>query len=226
MKTKILITLSILFIFSLFGCQNSEKSESETKSSKVEGAASISGESSGSNTEVDETQNKAEKDDKKTEQTKNRIETIYTDLEASKCKTTESNEEEAWSVQECPGVAGYKLQVTEGDLRQTINVLAPSGEKYELDFTQKVSSAFSSFGNKAEWRVKKSNGKIQPIALITRYNVSENPEDSSKLTSYLVVIKFDGEFICITDIVKPIKDANVKARELADVAATKPCLQK
>lgn len=156
----------------------------------------------------------------------NSIESIYTDLAAEKCKTIESNNEEAgWIVQECPGISVYKLEVTEGDLRQTINVISASGDKWELDFPGNVSPAFSSFGEKAEWRVKRIDGATTPIALITRYNVSDNPEHPEKTTSYLVVTKFSGEFVCITDIVKPVPDANEKARELADNSADKPCLQ-
>ena len=155
------------------------------------------------------------------------IESIYTDLAAEKCKTISSNEEEGgWSVQECPGIGIYKLEVTEGDLRQSINIKSTSGDKWELDFPANVSNAFSSFGDKAEWRVKKTDGKITPIALITRYNAAENPENPEKLTSYLVVAKFEGEFVCITDIVKPMPNANESARELADKSAAKPCLMK
>ena len=77
-------------------------------------------------------------------------------------------------MQECPGISVYKLEVTEGDLRQSINVIAASGDKWELGFPANVSSAFSSFGDKAEWRVKKTDGKITPIALITRYNAAES----------------------------------------------------
>ena len=68
-------------------------------------------------------------------------------------------------------------------------------------------------------------GKVQPIALITRYNAAEDPEMPEKPVSYLVVAKFENEFVCITDIVKPMPNANEKARELADQSAGKPCLQ-
>jgi hypothetical protein len=90
----------------------------------------------------------------------------------------------------------------------------------------KVSGAFSYLGEKAEWRVKNVNGKIQPVVLIIRFNASENPDNPEKVTSYLVVTKFDGEFVCITDIVKPIAKQNEKARELANVASSKPCFQR
>lgn len=152
-----------------------------------------------------------------------KIESIYTDLGEKKCKTTDSNEEEAWIVQECPGVGGYKLEVTEGDLRQTLNLINPNGKIKELDFQQNVSGSFSTLGEKAEWRVKKSDGKEKPFALIVRFNVSENPDKPEKNTSYLVVVKISGESSCITDVVKPMAEANQKARDLADASEKKPC---
>lgn len=162
---------------------------------------------------------------KKENQKGDQIESIYTDLDPKKCKTIESEMEGYYSVQECPGVAGYKLQVVESDIRQTINVIAPSGGKYELDFPKNVSYAFSYVGQKAEWRVRKEDGRIRPVALIVRYNTSGIPEADIKDMSYLVVTKFEGEFICITDVVKPVKNANEKARQLADASAGKPCLK-
>lgn len=158
-----------------------------------------------------------------------KIESIYTDLDADKCKTIESSDEGSGSyVGECKGVGNYKLEVIEGDIRQSINVIhKQSGDKWELDFIGKVSSGFSSVGSKAEWRIKRINGKIQPIALIVRYNVSVPTEDGrNKNHSSLIVTKFDGEFVCITDVVPPMRKQNEKARELADVAASKPCYQK
>lgn len=229
METNILRTILLLSVLIFIGCEKAENTEPlEEQKTNVQGAVS---ENSNENSSSQEPANKAEntEDDKAAESASvnkgDKIESIYTDLSESKCKTTNLNEEEQWSVQECPGIEGYKLEITEGDLRQTINVLAPSGGKYELDFQRNVSLGFSAFGEKAEWRVKKVDGKTQPIALITRFNVNDNPEKPEKPTSYLVVTKFDGEFVCITDVVKPIKNANEKARELADVAPTKPCLK-
>ncbi len=100
---------------------------------------------------------------------------------------------------------------------------APNKKKYELNLWTVVSSSFSSIGEKAEWRVTKKNNKDVPLALIVRFNASENPEDSSKITSYLVVSKITDKQICVTDVVKPGSDANEKARQLADAVADKPC---
>ena len=153
-----------------------------------------------------------------------KIESVYTSLDAKDCKTLESETEGAgWYRGECKGVGGYKLNLTEGDIRQSIDVITPNKKKYELDFIGNISSGFSAVGLKAEWRVTGSGKSVSPVALIVRFNVSENPEDSSKTTSYLIVSKITKGEICITDIVKPMAKQNEKARDLADSSAAKPC---
>lgn len=156
-----------------------------------------------------------------------KIESVYTDLSDTKCKTLESNPDEGGSyVGECPGVGGYKLQVLEGDLRQTINIIQLKSEnKRELDLWS-IKGGFSSVGDKAEWRVITKGKTVKPIALIVRFNVSEDPDDTSKITSYLLVIKMGGKTACVTDVVEPSKNQNVKARQLADKSAGKPCYKR
>lgn len=150
---------------------------------------------------------------------------VYTDLAANKCKTLESNPDEGGSYRgECKGVGGYKLEVLEGDIRQSINVVSPSGEKSELNFWTNVSGAFSYVGAKAEWRVAGKGKKAKPYALIVRFNASENTEKPEIATSYLVVTKLTKDTTCITDIVKPAKNQNLTARKSADQSANKPCL--
>jgi hypothetical protein len=49
---------------------------------------------------------------------------IYTNLTGRQCKTLKSTSAEGGSYEgQCPGVAGYKLLVQEGDLRQNIVVI-------------------------------------------------------------------------------------------------------
>ncbi len=154
-----------------------------------------------------------------------KIESVYTDLTTKKCKTIEQTDDEGGSYRgECAGVGGYKLEVLEGDLRQSINVVAPNGTKYELNLWTTVSGGFSSLGEKAEWRVVRTGKTVKPAALIVRYNVSENPEKPEQTTSYLVVVKITKNLACVTDAVKPtVKNQNVKAHQLADASAQKPC---
>jgi hypothetical protein len=143
---------------------------------------------------------------------------VYTNLDGKTCKTLESDSSGAGSYRgRCPGVAGYKLDMLEGDIRQTINVIAPNKKTFELNFWGYFGS-FSSVGQKAEWRMK---GKT-PVALIIRYNVA-GTEDSSKNTSYLMVSKITKNEICVTDVVNPSKTQNAEAQKLADAAAAKPC---
>jgi hypothetical protein len=145
---------------------------------------------------------------------------IYTSLKAKDCKASGTPVEDGYRGI-CPGVNAYALELLEGDLRQTINVIAPDKKKYELELWSNVSSGFSSLGAKAEWRME---GKI-PVALILRFNASENPDDASKIKSYLVVVKIAKNDVCIIEILMPSKGQNLEARKLADTPAKRICQQ-
>jgi hypothetical protein len=150
---------------------------------------------------------------------------VYTDLKVKACRTLESRTSEAgWYLGRCPGVAGYKLLLQEGDLRQDLTVVTPGGKKHLLRLPELIGSSFSSLGEKAEWRMQRRGGKAAPVALIVRFNLS-NPEDSSKITSYLAVAKITSGQICVTDKINPGANANQQARDAADRAAQKPCLK-
>ena len=146
---------------------------------------------------------------------------VYSSL--SGCKLVKTGRD--WSVQACRGVGGYNLQLEYDDSRESITVFSPDRQQHSLNFWQVVSSGFSSVGQKAEWRVTKKNGKVVPHALIVRFNASENPEDSTRVTSYLVVAKITPEKICVTDKIAPSATANEEARSAADASADKPCLE-
>lgn len=148
-----------------------------------------------------------------------KITSVYTGLDEKSCKVIELDAEGAgWYRGICPGVGGYRLELTEGDLRQTINVVAPDKRTYRLAFNS-ISSAFSYTGAKAEWRMK---GK-KPVALIVRFNANEDVENHKKVTSYLSVTKITPNEVCVVDVIKAGKDQNLQARRSADNAATKPC---
>jgi hypothetical protein len=150
---------------------------------------------------------------------------VYTNMTTKACRTVKSTSAEGGSyVGICSGVAGYKLQLEEGDLRQNIQVITPAGQKHSLELWNVVGSSFSSLGDKAEWRIKRAGAKVTPVALIVRYNVAD-PENSTKSTSWLAVAKITSAKICVTDKIAPKADANVAARAAADIAATKPCLE-
>ncbi len=147
---------------------------------------------------------------------------VYTSLEEKQCRSVKSpNADEDDMEIRCRGTAGYQLVVTEGDLRQNIVVVTPKGAKHSLDLWDVVSGGFSHVGPKAEWRMVKQ----KPVALIIRYNASEDAEHPDKKSSYLVVTKITATEICVTDKIAPGANANEEARRAADSAAAKPCLK-
>jgi hypothetical protein len=149
------------------------------------------------------------------------ITSVYSSL--YKCKLVSRGQDS--STQACVGVGGYNLRLEYGDVRESITVVSPDGRKHPLNFWSVISSGFSSVGQKAEWRVTKKRGKLIPLALIVRFNASENPEDSTKVTSYLAVAKITPQKICVTDKIAPGPQANEEARRAADASANKPCLE-
>lgn len=147
------------------------------------------------------------------------VKSVYTDLADTKCKTLELTEDEGGSYKgECKGVGGYKLWLIEGDLRQTIIIVDPKGTEHNLKFWE-IFGGFSAVGDKAEWRTK--NGK--PNSLIVRLNVSEDPENSDKRTSYLIVAKITPAETCVVSVIKPSRTQNAEARKAADISGKTPC---
>jgi len=147
---------------------------------------------------------------------------VYTSLGDKQCRKIKSAEagDDGYEGR-CRGTAGYSLLLSEGDLRQNITVITPKGTQHSLDLWNVVSGGFSSVGPKAEWRL----AKAKPVALIIRYNASEDPESPNKNTSYLAVAKITATEICVTDKILPGPKANEDARRAADAASTKPCLK-
>ncbi|HEU0301770.1 MAG TPA: hypothetical protein VFR37_20115 [Longimicrobium sp.] len=148
------------------------------------------------------------------------IRSAYTPLDEAQCRVTDFDEESQSSTSRCPGVAGHVLNVHDGDLRASIDIVTPDGRAHELNYWHVITSGFSGLGPRAEWRMRGE----RPIALIVRVNASENPEDSSIITSYLAVAKITARQICVTDRIAPAPDANEAARRAADASADRPCL--
>lgn len=149
----------------------------------------------------------------------------YTNIDVRKCASISADEESGSASWRCNGITGYKVIVSEGDLRQTIDVIAPNRKKHELNLWGVVSGGFSSLGDKIEWRMKRVGGRPTPVAMIVRFKASEDPDDSSKITSYLVVAKVTPSQICVVDKIAPGANQNVLAQRSADDASTKPCLE-
>jgi hypothetical protein len=217
MRTYALFFLFAL-AFSLQGCNG-------TESGPVDG--SIAGERSADGTVLQAGQKGIVSPTPPEDADGGKVDSLYTTLDPEKCETIELDEEGAgYSLQKCEGAFGYGLEVSEGDIRQTIIVTDPAGKRHDLDLVNVVSSGFSSVGKKAEWRFRTENGKKVPFALIVRYDVNEDPSGATKVTSYLTVSKITSDAVCVTDVVKPIKNANERARVLALDAHAKPCLKR
>ena len=152
------------------------------------------------------------------------LQSVYTDFKS--CKTIERDDASAgYELDQCEGVGGYKLLLESGDDRQNITVVKPDGSKHDLLFGQIGGGGFSGVGEKAEWRVKRQNGHLVPVALIVRFNVSTDPSDSTKITSYLTITKITPQEVCRVGEIEPSPAANEEARRAADNAAAKPCIK-
>jgi hypothetical protein len=148
---------------------------------------------------------------------------VYTDLRAEKCKTSEQSSIEDGYVGICGGVAGFALEISEGDLRQNIQVISPTKKKFDLGLWT-LYSGFSSLGEKAEWRMQGALPTAVPVALIVRFKVAD-AEVADKITSYLIVTKISKASACVVDVVLPSKTQNADAQKVADKAATMACLE-
>lgn len=151
---------------------------------------------------------------------------VYTDLAGGKCKsavTEGGGGGGASSVTRCPGVAGFRLVVLDDDDRQSVTVVRPDGTEHPLDLWHTVSGAFSTVGQRAEWRVRRRGGRDEPFALIVRFNYVASPDAPDKLISSLVVVKIIPGTVCVADVIPPSADANERARRAADSSAARPC---
>lgn len=139
-----------------------------------------------------------------------------------KCRTLELNEDEGgWSVQLCPGLAGYRLRVTEGDLRQNVVVLLPGGGERSLALSEATrTGGFSSLGPIVEWRGRSAGRAFRPEALILRYSVVEDAERPERPTSYLLTVGLANRRPCVTAKVAPGPGQNERARRIADGPAS------
>jgi hypothetical protein len=138
----------------------------------------------------------------------------FTSLESRNCRLIEQNVEEgSYSRELCPGAAGYKLEVSESDLRQDIEVVAPDGKKTGLGLSAIVAKgAFNSLGGVAEWR---GADAARPEALIVRLNVAGGPDGDEPDVSRLVVARLKAP-ACVVAVVPPAPGQNEQARKVAD----------
>ena len=143
----------------------------------------------------------------------------YTALGGADCELLKVDAEAGGSSKRCPGVGGYRLIVQDSDARMSLDVLPPQGDAQPLALWHLASGAFSSLGERAEWRLDDAG---QPAALIVRYNAYLQPEQPDRATSYLVVAKLKPT-PCIVEVVPAGANQNERAREAADAATGMTC---
>ena len=138
----------------------------------------------------------------------------FTSIDPAKCKLLEENiEEGGWSRRLCEGVAGYKLELTDSDLRQDIIVIPAKGQRSALGLTEIVANgAFNALGKTAEWR---GPDPSSPDALIVRLGVAADPEGRKPDVSNLIVARLKPS-ACIVAVVPPGAGQNQRAQTIAD----------
>jgi hypothetical protein len=150
------------------------------------------------------------------------IKSVYSEINVDKdCTTFDLNVEGGeFANLACNGYGGYPVLIYSGDLRESLYYgFPPAGDHVWESF-----GAFNSTGAKIEWRVAIDGGRAIPFAVIHRWFVSVDPEDSSKQTEVLVVEKVgqvkeqDG---CAVGLVMASGNpqANETARKIADEQA-------
>jgi hypothetical protein len=147
------------------------------------------------------------------------FDSAYTSIQSKHCQLLESDR--MGSAQSCASFGNIKVQVIEGDLRQSITLIR-QGKYYPLDFWRTVSPAFSSLGSLIEWRYQKGQ-RDTPNGIITRLNVSIG-EDAEVTKSYLVVVKITAKAICVVGKISPRAKQNQMARKMVEVSSDMACL--
>ena len=150
---------------------------------------------------------------------KNSVQSVYTSIANKDCKTLSStNLGASFS---CEPYENIKVEVLEEDLRQSITLIRDK-KRYPLELWKSVSPSFSFLGSKIEWRFLKQE-KLNPFAMITRYNISIG-EYLEQTSSYLVVAKITKNKMCVVGKIKPQRNQNILARQMADKAESLKCV--
>lgn len=145
----------------------------------------------------------------------------YTSL--ADCPVVRENMEEgAYRLSECPGLGGRKLRLVDADARHNLIVVAADGSEHSLNLPSSFSGAFSTIGDRVEWRGPAEGVTFRPDAIVIRYDAFLKPETPEVPVSHLVVISL-GDRPCVTARIDPGDAQNERARSAAD--ALGPCLR-
>jgi hypothetical protein len=154
------------------------------------------------------------------------IESTHTGLDAASCrKEIDKSDPNETPYLVCPGAGGYALIVRRVESgRQSIDVVNPSQRVLPLNYHEVVTRHMSSLIGPAEWRVKTTNGRPIPVALIVRVQAREDNDNPEKVTrTYLAVAKIAPDEACVTDRVPDAERSEADVRSLADSAQDRPC---
>lgn len=151
---------------------------------------------------------------------------VVTSLADKTCINMPIEEEIEGSALACPGINGYKLNLYDENMRQTINVISPTGQEYPLKLWHVITRHFSSIDKTVEWRVTRLNDSSQPVAVIIRMNaqIQKDINVPPEKKSWLAVVKLGQKEICVTAKIPVSSVAINKARTEADNSKSKPCL--
>jgi hypothetical protein len=151
---------------------------------------------------------------------------IYKKFNESNCRYI--GETSINDIFECSsGIPGYKVTLVRGG-EEDLGIEAPSGRNFALNtksaisqyYPGKIDSINLAKGGTAEYRTNNRLYRSRTGGLIYRVNIKNN----GRTYSNLVVVKLSPTRVCITNVVKPMKDQNVRARQLAERAVSAPCL--
>ncbi len=147
---------------------------------------------------------------------------VTTSIDPAKCDLiTRLTEEAGYSRHRCFGVAGYRVEVVESDLRQNLELIRPDGTTTSLNLPSLVAGGgFSSLSETAEWR---GPDPRRPRTLTVRYGVNEDPDPAVAPRSYLVVIRLASP-ACVVARIAPGPRQSEEARAVADGARLPECI--
>ena len=142
---------------------------------------------------------------------------IYTSIDRKDCLTIDTSEwggefEDYYSA-ECPGVGGYRVFISGGDLRYNLSL----GYQGQLIEGYRLLQFHNMGAAKIEWRYarRKDTAQVAYKALIYRLSYPQMDSEKARELSMLVVMRLQGKKSCVIGIIEQQKDMNQKARALA-----------
>lgn len=138
----------------------------------------------------------------------------YTSLAG--CPVVETDPEPTgFQVSECVGIDGFRLRLIDADARHDLAVIDPAGRETTLALPTMFGGAFSTLGERVEWRGTTDEDRFTPDAMIIRYAVFENPDRPNQPVSYLLAVSL-ADTPCVSGSFTPGEQQNLIARAAAD----------